>query len=174
MVDGVHVKGDVRASLEMGGYSSVSIEGSTEGGVRICSKPSPAWGEGGIAMRPLMKKWKVGAITTYKVGRSNIHEFITRRRSGVPIYPGSFDLYCFLVGLCCDNRFASAITGLRSSWYSLWLMDGDLDTLRQRIDEWRTTFRERVYPSHMEIVNMLSGLWLRCDAMDVMWKGLKS
>lgn len=80
--------------------------------------------------------------------------FHALRHSGVVMYPGSFDLYSFLISLMGDCQFRSLAFKsplVRCMWEAMWL------------------------PSdYNKNLNSICGKWLRCDIIDHLWKILAS
>jgi hypothetical protein len=163
MYDSVHLNGMYRVGLDPGTSSSI-----TSWKTRVCSD-NRNW-RGTILTPTMENRFVAGKVTLYTIPAANLDTFIDRRSSGIPIYPCSLDLYCILVGLACDPQFESIITGM--GWSSLWIKPGDIEKIQLRIAEWKCANGTSLYPEYREIMQMLTGIWLRCDAVDVMWRNI--
>jgi len=159
MMNGVHIYGQITLGIEPGENSSI-----TTWKTRVCSNTS-RWRLN--TLTPTMEnKWIASKVTLYSIPEDTKDTFLARRSAGIPIYPGSFDLYCIVVGLWCDPKFKTSVEKL--GWSSLWVGSGDLETVETRILGWKAK-NHNLYPSFEDIIKMISGLWLRCDAIEVMW-----
>jgi len=97
----------------------------------------------------------------YKIGKCNIDTLISMNNSGIPIFTGSFDLYCFFVSLMCDQSFYMSVIredDLYSIWKSIWLEE-DLD----KIDELICQNHLSNLNNFETVINIISEFWLRCD-----------
>ena len=100
----------------------------------------------------------------YYTIRSISHEsfsFIERRRSGVNLYPSSFDLYCIIVGLACDEGYRKL---LEPAWNGMWPRFTDILTIDTRIQEWKSRNSTR-FPQFNDIFKMIQDLVLRQDLL---------
>lgn len=163
-VDGVHVNGGYKVGLDPGDHSSI-----TSWKTRVCSG-NRKWR--GTVLTPMMEnKFVVSKVTLYTIPREAREMFMNRRASGIPIYPGSLDLYCIIIGLICNPLFEAVV--MRMGWTSLWVKAGDAATVIERVKLWRCGSAGTLYPSNLEIMTMLEGLWLRCDAVELMWRNIR-
>lgn len=95
----------------------------------------------------------------FMINENEISTFLKLRRYGIPLYPCSFDLYCFLVSLYSCKPFKHVIrSSFWEAWSSLWVTRGTTELLESRIGD-----RESL--SFNETVDVLRGVWLRCDAV---------
>lgn len=161
----ITIDGDY-VGLDVGSHSALTL-----GHTRLCSTVNPPWKPVGTSLIPTLdKRWVTSAnIVLYCINQGEWEAFNARRMSGIPLYPGSFDLYCILVGLCCHPAFTAIINKM---WLPLWVGNGDLRTITNRIDQWRVDNKDNNYPPYHNILTMLSGLWLRCDAVALLSNGL--
>lgn len=113
----------------------------------------------------------------YKLSGDNIDSYNAVRHMGFPIYSGSFDLYCWIVSMMLDNRVFTTVVNdpmLNSLWMSMWTK-ADMDTIHTRLaqihemQETMTNMEKR----HLEL-EVISGVWLRCDIGDYLWSVVKS
>jgi hypothetical protein len=107
---------------------------------------------------------------------------------------GSLDLYCYLMGLLSEPYMYPAMMELKDLWEFLWLPD-ELDDLLKRLrdlhsrqpSDLQTANRSRVPKrtsalptikpgplSYKELVLLLKGKHLRCNAVSEFWDHLKS
>lgn len=151
--------GDNRLSLEMSPYCNMSI-----GTVRITSQQSQ-FNNGDTATH---KVWNVGKVSIFSISREAFASFRQDRRSGSITYPGSFEFYCFLVGMMTNERFQNHVESyLGDVWNLMWLGVGDTDKLKHRL-EWYRSHRGDKVPSYEEIMYyLLDGIWMRCDILDI-------
>lgn len=155
-IGSVHVYGQMTIGIDPGDSSSI-----TTWRTRVCSD-----GDNGsmLFLKPQMEsRWNTGNITLYKISSDNREAFVARRRSGVPIYPCSLDLYCLLVGLYCDPRFRPAIVQL--GWNGIWLEGSS--RVESKISAWKSRSTS-MYPVYSEIMSILEDEWMRCDIVDLM------
>lgn len=102
-------------------------------------------------------------IHTYQVANDNISLFI--RHAGLPLFPGSFDMYCSMIALMTETDFRTIIMS-EPELYRLWAMmwfPSDLLIVENRIRSLK------IRPTHSDIVNILRDLTLRCDVLDLLW-----
>lgn len=151
--DGIHLSSSFTLKLDPGMHSSINTSNT-----RICSTPKSLIKSTHITS--MDSKWSVSKLTLY-VPTKHTKE---KRASGIPIYPCSLDLYCLLVGLACRDKYLNILEQL--SWSKLWIGLGDYDIVKERIAKVDN-------PSHDQIMEILDGLWLRCDAVDLMWNNIK-
>lgn len=167
--DKVHIKGPFGVSF---GYTPGSS--MTVGDTRICSVVTPKV----VAdVHPNIHIWELpsgsGKVTTiYSLDAGTRSTFLRHRRSGIPLYPGSLELYVLLIVLSCHKKFFELITQTyRDIWWRLWLGKGDADIVISKVLEWQTAGYN---PVHDEIIDLLLGRWLRCDALELTWEIIQS
>lgn len=159
LMDSVHIYGNITIGIEPGNKSSI-----TSWKTRVCGD-TKKWRMSSLT--PTMdNKWITSNVTLYSLPEETFEAFMSRRAAGIPIYPGSLEIYCLMVGLYCNPKFRKHINNL--GWSNLWIGSGDLETIESRILGWKSK-THNMYPSFQEIIHMIKGLWLRCDAVEVMW-----
>lgn len=93
------------------------------------------------------------------------------RSSGIPLFAGSLDLYAFFVSLMTCRVFYNSVMhndNLRAYWSVLWL-PGDEEKAEDRIKLWH----HGVVPTSNDIMEILRGLNLRCNMLDLMWSYIR-
>lgn len=101
-------------------------------------------------------------VTYYVLTQETAPLFLYLRYMGVPLFPHSFDLYVFLVGLMMDRNFyylARRDELLDRIWRALWLSD-EFPLIEERVITGQQQERPIETP---EIVEALKYLHLRCD-----------
>ena len=108
----------------------------------------------------------------FKIGQDNIETF--RKLTNefcIPILTSSFEFYCFMVSLMCEDSFYVTFiedVQMQRLWYNLWFsseyskMMEDLQKLKLKINV-----------EHNDIVNMVSSYTLRVDALRYFWDHIK-
>jgi len=103
----------------------------------------------------------------YKIGYDNIDTLIAMNNTAIPIFLGSFDLYCFFVSLMCDQSFYMSViknSDLYLLWESIWLVE-DLDKINKLICD-----HHSLEVNNFETtINIISEFWLRCDVIKHLW-----
>jgi len=106
----------------------------------------------------------------YTIDDNNVNSLLNIRNSGIPLFGASLDLYCFMVGLMCEPTFYQAVhnnDNLYLLWCIMWL-PGDLITIEERLGSVIHDNKNKM--SFREILTLLYGLRLRCNAHKVLWK----
>lgn len=101
-------------------------------------------------------------ITFYRLTVEQWDYFLTCRQHGVPLYPGSFDLYVLIFSLLRGDRSGRVILALTNVLNLLFPYPEDLN---------------RVISANYQndtIRVLMSDLWLRCDAHQIFWASRKS
>lgn len=167
--DKVHVKGPFGVSFAYTPGSSMTV-----GDTRICSTVTPKV----VAdVHPKIHIYELasgsGKVTTvYSLDAGTRTTFLRHRRSGIPLYPGSLELYIILIVLCCNKKFFDVITQTyRDLWWRLWLGKDDANIVTRKILQWQAA---NYNPLHDEIIDVLLGRWLRCDALELTWEVIQS
>jgi hypothetical protein len=114
---------------------------------------------------PKMQTMMIDNNKYYKIGHNNINMLIAMNNSGIPIFLGSFDLYCFFVSLMCDQSFYISVIknkDLYSLWKSIWLED-DLDKITKLICGHH--YLDEPVNNFNTTINIISEFWLRCDVI---------
>lgn len=109
----------------------------------------------------------------YKIDHNNIDILISMNNSGIPVFLGSFDLYCFFVSLMCDQSFYMSIikdNDLHLLWKSIWLNE-DLDRVEKLICDQH--YLDEQVNNFETTVNIIMGSWLRCDVIKHLWSLIK-
>lgn len=172
MYDGVHIKGKFGLSLEYTEGSSITI-----GTTRIVSPVLP---ETVAHLHPKLKVWgirytlpsKVDTyLTVYSLDVGTRSTFLRHRRAGVPLYPGSLELYVTLIIMGCRAEMYKLLIGKYSGlWGLLWVGMGDRDVIENQMKEW---IYADYTPSYDEVIDLLLNKWLRCDAVSLTWEIIK-
>lgn len=101
----------------------------------------------------------------YKIGYNNIDSLMSMNNTGISIFLGSFDLYCFFVSLMCDQSFYMSVmkdNDLNLLWKSIWLIE-DLDKVEKLICDHHCL---DIQVNNFETtINIICKLWLRCDVI---------
>ena len=92
------------------------------------------------------------------------------RHSGLPLYANSFDIVSFMVSLMSYGPFYRGVVSnidLYNLWKGLW-KPTDLVAIEKRL----TTLHNagHALTSTSDITKLLTGKWIRCDALDYLWK----
>jgi len=114
---------------------------------------------------PNIETVNINNCTYYKIGHNNINTLIAMKNLGMPILLASFDLYCFLVSLMCDQSFYMSVmkdNELHILWNSLWLND-DLICIEKLICD--NHFLDIQINNFQTTMNMISNFWLNSDAI---------
>jgi hypothetical protein len=162
--EGVHIKGPIGVNFAYTPGSSMSI-----GEIRICSMVTPRVV---ATVHPKIKIWNViiedgKPCTLYSLDAGTRSTFLRHRRSGIPLYPGSLEMYVLLIVLCCETKFFQLITQTyHKMWIKLWLGKHDSKIIQDKVTEWQRVGYQPIYD---EIIDLLLGRWLRCDALEVVW-----
>lgn len=167
--DKVHIKGPFGVSFAYTPGSSMTV-----GDTRICSTVTPKV----IAdVHPKIHIFNLasglGNVTTiYSLDAGTRTTFLRHRQSGIPLYPGSLELYILLIVLCCRKNFFDVITqNFKDIWWRLWLGKDDANIVTRKILQWQHANYD---PVHGEIIDLLLGRWLRCDALELTWELIQS
>ena len=113
-------------------------------------------------------------VPVYKLNSSTFDIYNAMRHIGFPLYPGSFDFYCFVVSLMVDLEFFKAIKQdqhLYRLWSMMWLRE-DLPRIEHLIEEAHTIEHSDRSTANVAI-DILRGAWLRCDIVKFMWALVK-
>lgn len=112
---------------------------------------------------PLLPDLKSHLVYCYKIG-DRINDLIDlHTKYGTPLLHGSFEFYCFLISLLCEDNFYTTFIendNLRTIWYSLWKLseyeevNNDLIKLKTKTD---------IY--YEDIIQFVSKYYLRTDAL---------
>ncbi len=116
---------------------------------------------------PILEDLNRNLIYSYKVGDylpklKNFHQ-----RYCIPVLSSSFEAYCFLVSLMCEDSFYSSFVeneSLLSIWYSLWKIS-EYEHMMDNLNNLRKLESIR----YKEISYFLSLYTLRCDIIDHLW-----
>lgn len=168
--EGVHIVGDYTLSLDMGGHSSMTIGGIQ--GLRIVSSPKP---DINVDYQPQMERLTLvgndSQVTIYTIDSGAVEILMAYRQSGIPIFPGNLEMYCYLISLMAiPSDYQIIREKYREIWNKLWINIYDKDVIEKRLEAWHSERND--YPLYHEILYLLSGLMLRCDSLSVVWKGL--
>lgn len=180
--DNLRVEGSFNLKLDDFSHSSV-----TAGKVRIF--PSTPLGSQYMAKSNFTPKLKTITSKLSGCGKSDVgvcstedfsffildqdtKELLTYiRSSGIPLFAGSLDLYAFFVSLMTNRTFYNTIIhndSLRAYWSVLWL-PGDEEKAEDRIKAWHHS----AIPDSHDIMEILRGLNLRCNMLDLMWSYIR-
>lgn len=111
---------------------------------------------------------KPETFNTYSIGEESIVFFSFLRNSGIALYPGSFDFYCFMVALIYNKTFYNTIMRdkkLYIIWSMMWLPE-DIYIIDKRLI---VLHQDGAEPTTLAIVESLRGLQLRCNITRFLW-----
>lgn len=112
---------------------------------------------------PMIENLNSHIIQCYKIGNQSYNFNNYMNKYGMPLLHSSYEFYCFLVALLCEDNFYDTFMedeNLRSIWYSLW-----------KISEYESMMDELIRlkgnesPNNEEIINFVSKYTLRVDAL---------
>lgn len=123
---------------------------------------------------------KPSSVTLYKLTNNTIDIYNAIRHIGFPLYPGSFDFYCFMVSLMCEKSFYDCVTNdnkLYRLWSMMWLLE-DLPNIERSIQDYHQQEQKPENAANNRAsanvaVNIVRGSWLRCDIVKYIWSLLK-
>ena len=110
------------------------------------------------------KTCEISSAVLYKLSSKTMDLYNAIRHIGFPLYSGSFDFYCFIVGLMSSKDFREAVLNdddLRRLWYMIWI-DEDLVKVEKELEE------------NNGVLNILHNKELRCDVLDHVWNFIKT
>jgi hypothetical protein len=134
-------------------------------------------------------------FSVYRLTADNMLLYTYIRHSGIPLFTGSFDFYCFLISLMRHPIFRQTMLrdqNLYRLWSLLWLPD-DFQTINERLgfqsgnivaEDYKVCSKKSSSGSEpcpantadpfshlnrVSSVDYLKGLWLRCDALEFAW-----
>lgn len=111
-------------------------------------------------------------VTLFRLTNSTVEIFNAMRHIGFPLYIGSFDLYCFITALMCNENIYKIIVNdqrLYRLWSMMWLIE-DIPGIEERIKYYHEIgVNDRQTP-----INVIRGSWLRCDVVPYMWNLIKN
>jgi hypothetical protein len=140
-----------------------------------CQKPrSPAMAGAGFRS-PCMEEVREHQVMGYRIGefKGAFSNYV--QNSGVPLFHLSFDVHAFLVSLMMEPSFYRAVHNdpqLKTIWSDLWFRS-EYELVEAKLMELRHADDRRI-ASSKEILDFLAPLNLRCNAIDYLWKSLKS
>jgi hypothetical protein len=117
---------------------------------------------------PLISELRSHFIYCYKIG-NKIHKLITlHTEMGLPILQGSFEFYCFLISLLCEDSFYTTFIEnekLRTIWYSLW-KENEYESVNSNLLKLKT----KDVIEYEDITGFVSKYYLRSDALKHFWE----
>lgn len=114
------------------------------------------------------------SFTTYRLTTDNANLYNYIRHSGVPLFLGSFDLYCFVVSLMAFEPFYSSVKGdeeLDRLWRMMWLQE-ELSSVERNIQSFHRGKSNDEIPTSSSTVDIIKGFTLRCDVLSLLWNAL--
>lgn len=117
---------------------------------------------------------KPNNVRMFRLTHNTVDIYMALRHIGFPLYVGSFDFYCFLISLMCDKSFFLSVTKnekLYRLWSMMWL-DTDLTIVEARLKEFYD-LQEKDKNLSITSIDIIRGIWLRCDIISFMWKLIK-
>lgn len=168
MMDGVHITSPV--TLWIADWNGASM---TVGNDRI-------WSSCPVAELELSQRKPFSPIDifqnedgsiVYRLKRSPKTKYLfwTLQSLGFPIYCSSFNLYTFLTVLLCEKAFyVTFMERHRKLWESLWVVTEDREKLERRLQDCHDTG----VINRDGVLDLLTGLHLKCDAIEISWKYL--
>jgi len=120
----------------------------------------------------LLQQIQENMVYGYKIGNrvSNFIEYTTMY--GVPLLDSSFEFYCFLTALLCEDSFYITFMqndSLRSVWYNLWRIGEYDDVMKELV---KLKLLEKV--EYENIIKYVSKFTLRTDAIDYFWENIST
>lgn len=115
--------------------------------------------------------------TYYRLSENNMETYNAIRHMGFPIYSGSFDLYCWIVSLMLNNEVFTTVINdpyLNRIWMSMWTRQ-DMDLIHTRLAEIHARNLDSKQLNNPNIIlDIVSGVWMKCDIIDSLWKVIKA
>jgi len=114
----------------------------------------------------------------YRLKSENISIYNHMRHIGFPLFVGSFDVYVFLISLLLEpGVFQTVLQSdrLYRIWSAIWLYS-DIKTVEEDLKQAlydRTRLADPDYRTNV-CLTILKGRWLRCDAVDHLWRLIKT
>lgn len=108
----------------------------------------------------------------YHIGEANIENFTKLMREySVPIMDTSFEFYCYIISLMCEDSFYVSFMEdihMQRIWYNLWLAS-EYAILMEDLQQ----LKLNITVEQNDILNLLSKYTLRSDALKYFWDFLK-
>lgn len=148
--------GEFRLGIEQGTNSSIATANNSESGERRYVT---------MSILPLEDLPWIEEITQwqgtehYVINSESIPMLIQKKTHGHPLYTKSLDLYCMLIGLCCNPVIRKVIIGHRIL-RTIFSIPGEVDILLERLSTEK-------YPNFHQTLDMLQGLRLKCDIVSL-------
>ena len=110
-------------------------------------------------------------VELYSLDSLSFPMFNEVRAAGVPLYCGSFELYCMVVGFYCMRETRNVVLELLGKlWEEMWPGIGHFQVLEERTSLLRNSTVGDRMPSYSEICAVIAGLWLRADLAHLLSK----
>uniref|UniRef100_A0A6C0AFB4 Uncharacterized protein n=1 Tax=viral metagenome TaxID=1070528 RepID=A0A6C0AFB4_9ZZZZ len=103
----------------------------------------------------------------YKIGKNPTSFLGYVKNLGIPLFYSSFDIYSFFVSLMCNDNFYNDVlknTELLNLWKNLWNPKEYNDIMEDF---------ENLRHNKISIPHFLGQYFLRCDALEITWDGVK-
>lgn len=118
-------------------------------------------------------------VTLYRLTSRSVDIYAAMRHIGFPLYVGSFDFYCFMVSLMCDEPFYRTVVNddlLYRLWSMMWLAE-DLTNVERLIksehSDKKSPHKNGSRAASNTIIAIIRGAWLRCDIVGYIWSLIK-
>lgn len=119
---------------------------------------------------PMLPELSERLIRCYKVG-SKLPEFLALTTSyGLPLLHSSFEFYCFLISLLCEDTFYSTFIlndSLVNIWKDLWKVSEYEDVMKEL-----TKLKLEIDVEQVEIYKLVSSFTLRADSLNYFWNNI--
>jgi hypothetical protein len=114
---------------------------------------------------PMIKEIDERLIYCYKIGPENMSEFLDITVNlGVPLVHSSFEFYCFLISLMCEDSFYSTFMSndnLRAIWYNIW-RESEYEDMMKQLQK----LKLQITVENSDVYILLSAFTLRADVID--------
>ena len=121
---------------------------------------------------PLITDLRNHLVYCYKVG-NKLDKLISLHTSfGVPILQSSFEFYCFLISLLCEDSFYTTFIEnhkLRTIWYSLWK-----ESEYEKVNNDLLKLKTKDVIEYEDITSFVSQYYLRSDSLKHFWECMSS
>jgi hypothetical protein len=117
---------------------------------------------------PLISELRSHLVYCYKIGNKIDKLIKMHTEAGLPLLQGSFEFYCFLISLLCEDSFYTTFIEndkLRTIWYSLW-KESEYESVNSNLLKMKT----KDIIEYEDITGFVSNYYLRSDALKHFWE----